>query len=84
MRLAGIPRNLSRNFKLKSCVVRILVSLRWTAFLLSAFFITTAKAAPGDKTVHDGWLDRVARQIPGEDVMQLVALASRTPRSVLG
>ena len=41
-------------------------------------------AAPGDKTVHDGWLDRVARQIPGEDVMQLVALASRTPRSVLG
>jgi branched-chain amino acid transport system substrate-binding protein len=29
--------------------VRVLVSLRWTAFLLSAFFITTAKAAPGDK-----------------------------------
>src|SRR5829696_2750826 len=49
MRRAGIPRSLSRNFKLKSCVVRILVSLRWTAFLLSAFFITTAKAAPGDK-----------------------------------
>jgi uncharacterized protein (DUF1501 family) len=41
-------------------------------------------AAPGDKTVHDGWLERVARQIPGEDVMQLVALASRTPRAVLG
>src|SRR5260221_1290616 len=41
-------------------------------------------AAPGDKSVHDGWLDRVARQIPGEDVMQLVALASRTPRAVLG
>jgi uncharacterized protein (DUF1501 family) len=41
-------------------------------------------AAPGDKSVHDGWLDRVARQIPGDDVMQLVALASRTPRSVLG
>src|SRR5205814_9532437 len=38
----------------------------------------------GDKSVHDGWLERVARQIPGEDVMQLVALASRTPRSVLG
>ena len=29
--------------------MRILVNLRWTAFLLSAFFITTAKAAPGDK-----------------------------------
>jgi uncharacterized protein (DUF1501 family) len=41
-------------------------------------------AAPGDKSVHDGWLERVARQIPGEDVMQLVALASRTPRAVLG
>jgi uncharacterized protein (DUF1501 family) len=41
-------------------------------------------ASPGDKAVHDGWLERVARQIPGEDVMQLVALASRTPRSVLG
>jgi len=49
MRRAGIPRNLSRNFRLKSCVVRVLVNLRWTAFLLSAFFITTAKAAPGDK-----------------------------------
>jgi branched-chain amino acid transport system substrate-binding protein len=49
MRRAGIPRNLSRNFKLKSCVVRVLVNLRWIAFLLSAFFITTAKAAPGDK-----------------------------------
>jgi hypothetical protein len=49
MRLAGIPRNLPRNFKLKSCVVRILVNLRWTSFLLSAFFITAAEAAPGDK-----------------------------------
>ena len=29
--------------------MNLLVSLRWTAFLLSAFFITTAKAAPGDK-----------------------------------
>ncbi|UPK03515.1 ABC transporter substrate-binding protein [Bradyrhizobium sp. 170] len=45
MRLAGI----SRNFKPKSCVVRILVKLRWTSFLLSAFFITAAEAAPGDK-----------------------------------
>ena len=33
----------------KSCVVRILVNLRWTSFLLSAFFITAAEAAPGDK-----------------------------------
>jgi len=41
-------------------------------------------AAPGDKSVHDGWLERVALQIPGDDVMQLVALASRTPRAVLG
>jgi hypothetical protein len=49
MRLAGIPRNLPRNFKLKSCVVKLLVKLRWTSFLLSAFFITTAEAAPGDK-----------------------------------
>ena len=49
MRRAGIPRNLSRNFKLKSYVVNCLLSLRWAAFLLSAFFITTAKAAPGDK-----------------------------------
>ena len=30
--------------------MRILVDLRWTAFLLSVFFITAAKAAPGDKT----------------------------------
>jgi len=29
--------------------VRILVNLRWTSFLLSAFFITAAEAAPGDK-----------------------------------
>ena len=29
--------------------MRVLVNLRWIAFLLSAFFITTAKAAPGDK-----------------------------------
>ncbi len=41
-------------------------------------------ASPGDKSVHDGWLDRVARQIPGEPLMQLVALSARTPRSVLG
>src|SRR6476619_3567636 len=45
MRLAGNPRN----FKLKSCVVKLLVNVRWTSFLLSAFFITTAEAAPGDK-----------------------------------
>ena len=45
MRLAAIPRN----FKLESYVVRILVNLRWTSFLLSAFFITAAEAAPGDK-----------------------------------
>jgi len=53
MRLAGIPESFNpknfnpRNFK--SCVVRISVNLRWTAFLLSVFFITAAKAAPGDK-----------------------------------
>jgi ABC-type branched-subunit amino acid transport system substrate-binding protein len=29
--------------------VRISVYLRWTSFLLSAFFITAAEAAPGDK-----------------------------------
>ena len=42
------PRILAR-FKPKSCVVRILVNLRWTSFLLSSFFITAAEAAPGDK-----------------------------------
>ena len=29
--------------------MRISVNLRWTSFLLSAFFITAAEAAPGDK-----------------------------------
>ena len=32
-----------------SCLVRISVNLRWTSFLLSAFFITAAEAAPGDR-----------------------------------
>lgn len=39
---------------------------------------------PGDKTARDGWLERVAIQIPGEELTQLVAISSRTPRSVLG
>ncbi len=39
---------------------------------------------PGDKTTHDGWLERVARQIPGEELVQMVAFASRVPRAVLG
>jgi ABC-type branched-subunit amino acid transport system substrate-binding protein len=29
--------------------VNVLVTLRWTSFLVSAFFITAAQAAPGDK-----------------------------------
>jgi uncharacterized protein (DUF1501 family) len=41
-------------------------------------------ALPGDKTARDGWLDRVASQIPGEELTQLVAMSSRTPRSVAG
>jgi uncharacterized protein (DUF1501 family) len=41
-------------------------------------------ASPGNKTAAEGWMERLALQIPGEDVMQLVALSSRTPRSVLG
>jgi uncharacterized protein (DUF1501 family) len=41
-------------------------------------------ATPGDKSTHDGWLERVAVQIPGEALMQLVAFASRSPRAVLG
>jgi uncharacterized protein (DUF1501 family) len=41
-------------------------------------------AAPQDKSVHDGWLDRVARQIPGERLTELVAFASRRPRAVFG
>ncbi len=45
-------------------------------------FMDTAR--PGDKTASDGWLERVARQISGEELTQLVALSSRTPRSVLG
>ena len=45
MRRAGI----SVNFKLKSFVVRISVSLRWTSLLVSSLFITAAQAAPGDK-----------------------------------
>jgi uncharacterized protein (DUF1501 family) len=45
-------------------------------------FMDTAR--PGDKTAREGWLAGVARQIPGDDLMQLVALASRTPRAVLG
>lgn len=45
MRRAGIPLN----FELKSFVVRILVTLRWTSLLLSLFFIPAATAAPGDK-----------------------------------
>jgi uncharacterized protein (DUF1501 family) len=39
---------------------------------------------PGDKTTRDGWLERVARQIPGETLVQMVAFSSRTPRAVLG
>ena len=45
-------------------------------------FMDTAR--PGDKTAADGWLERVARQIGGEELTQLVALSSRTPRAVLG
>jgi uncharacterized protein (DUF1501 family) len=45
-------------------------------------FMDTAR--PGDKTATDGWLERVARQISGEELTQLVALSSRAPRSVLG
>ena len=41
-------------------------------------------ASPGNRTAADGWMERLSLQIPGEDVMQLVALSSRTPRSVLG
>ncbi len=39
---------------------------------------------PGDRTTRDGWLERVARLLPGEELWQLVALSSRTPRAVLG
>jgi uncharacterized protein (DUF1501 family) len=39
---------------------------------------------PGNRTTHDGWLDRVAVQIPGEPLTQLVAFAPRRPRSVQG
>jgi uncharacterized protein (DUF1501 family) len=45
-------------------------------------FMDTAR--PGDKTAREGWLEQVARQIPGDELMQLVALSSRTPRAVLG
>jgi uncharacterized protein (DUF1501 family) len=39
---------------------------------------------PGNKSTHDGWLDRVASQIPGTPLMQMVAFAPRAPRAVLG
>ena len=39
---------------------------------------------PGNKATRDGWLDRVASQIPGTPLMQMVAIASRAPRAVLG
>jgi ABC-type branched-subunit amino acid transport system substrate-binding protein len=45
MRRAGIPEN----FEPKSYIVNVSVNLRWTSFLVSAFFITAAEAAPGDK-----------------------------------
>ncbi len=45
-------------------------------------FMDTAR--PGDKSASDGWLERVARQISGEELTQLVAFSSRTPRAVLG
>jgi uncharacterized protein (DUF1501 family) len=41
-------------------------------------------ASPGNRTAAEGWMERLAVQIPGDDVMQLVALSSRTPRAVLG
>src|SRR5262249_26282069 len=41
-------------------------------------------ATPGDKSTRDGWLDRVARQIPGERLTELIALSSRTPKATLG
>jgi ABC-type branched-subunit amino acid transport system substrate-binding protein len=37
------------NVKLKSFVVRISVTPRWTSLLVSSLFITAAQAAPGDK-----------------------------------
>lgn len=39
---------------------------------------------PGDKTTRDGWLERIAREVPGEALMQMVALAPRAPRATLG
>lgn len=39
---------------------------------------------PGNKSTRDGWLDRVASQIPGVPLMQMVAFAPRAPRAVLG
>jgi len=41
-------------------------------------------ATPGVRTTREGWIDRVARQIPGEVLTQVVAYASLTPRSLLG
>ena len=34
-------------------------------------------ATPGDKSTHDGWLERVARQIPAEPLMQRLAPAKK-------
>jgi uncharacterized protein (DUF1501 family) len=39
---------------------------------------------PGVRTTREGWLERVAGQVPGESPTQLVAYAARTPRALLG
>lgn len=41
-------------------------------------------AAPGVKSVRDGWLNRAAGEIPGESVLEAVSVASRISRSLQG
>ena len=39
---------------------------------------------PGQRTTSDGWIERLARQIPGERLTEVVSYATRTPRAILG
>jgi len=41
-------------------------------------------AVPGVKSVRDGWLNRAASEVPGDNVLEAVSVASRIPRSLQG
>lgn len=41
-------------------------------------------AAPGIKNFRDGWLNRVAGDVPGENTLEAVSVSNRIPRSLSG